>query len=325
MSTAAMRCQAGYSFVEILVTAALAAIVLAGLSGVSTTLARSRTVHQATAERLEQAQFALADMTGALRRSSRLVLPLADDPATAWAENPRQETVGAGDPGAVLAFALDASVDRNGDGYADADNDHDGRVDEDWPADMNDDGVNGIGGIDDNGNGSADLPKPAVPDDDESGGNGSPHQDEDPLDGLDNDGDGSIDEDPGADMNGDGAPGIAGIDDDGDGATDEGSVDDDDEDGLVDEDWLDTVVYFLAGSTLMKRVPVPWDTDGDSSVTGADYVETAIAEDVEYFAVERRVVPGARYDSVTVTLRYVASAELDALEVSATARVGAGQ
>ncbi|MGE0486588.1 MAG: prepilin-type N-terminal cleavage/methylation domain-containing protein [Gammaproteobacteria bacterium] len=318
-----MRRLAGYSFVELLVVVALAGIVLAGLGEVSTTLVRSRALHQAAGVRLEEARFALADMTRAVGTAPRLVLPLVDDPATAWVENPRAQTVGASSAGAVLAVALDGTVDRNGDGYADADNDHDGRIDEDWPADMNGDGRNGIRGIDDNGNGSADVPSPAVPDDDESGGSSAPHQDEDPLDGLDNDGDGSIDEDPGADMNGDGAPGLAGVDDDGDGAVDEGNVADDDEDGLVDEDWLDTVVYYLAGSTLMKRVPVPWDTNGDALLTGADYIETALIEGVEFFAVARRVLPAARYDSVELTLRLAATATTEALEVSATVRVGA--
>ena len=64
----------------------------------------------------------------------------------------------------------------------------------------------------------------------------------------DTDGDGLIDEDPGADLTGDGAPGILGIDDDGDGQVDEeGQAEDDDEDSYyslgqmnVNEDKVDS-------------------------------------------------------------------------------------
>jgi len=57
---------------------------------------------------------------------------------------------------------------------------------------------------------------------------------------VDTDGDGLIDEDPGADLTGDGAPGILGIDDDGDGSVDEeGQAEDDDEDAFnVSFIWL---------------------------------------------------------------------------------------
>ncbi|MEW5801004.1 MAG: prepilin-type N-terminal cleavage/methylation domain-containing protein [bacterium] len=63
---------------------------------------------------------------------------------------------------------------------------------------------------------------------------------------VDTDADGLIDEDPGADVTGDGAPGISGIDDDGDGDIDETTSSDDDEDGFrffwwwqVNEDPMD--------------------------------------------------------------------------------------
>ena len=81
-------------------------------------------------------------------------------------------------------------------------------------------------------------------DDDEDGAS-----DEDPIDGLDNDLDGNIDEDPGAESNADGRPGIAGIDDDGDGLVDEGDPDDDDEDGSFAEAGALEYLYDLDDAT----------------------------------------------------------------------------
>ena len=52
-------------------------------------------------------------------------------------------------------------------------------------------------------------------------------------------------------------------------AVDEGAVADDDEDGSSDEDWYDPLVFYLAGSSLVQRTPVPWDVDSSGSVTGA--------------------------------------------------------
>jgi hypothetical protein len=56
----------------------------------------------------------------------------------------------------VLAVALPPTLDRNGDGFADADNDHNGIADDDLPADETKDGAAGIKGIDDDGDGTAD-------------------------------------------------------------------------------------------------------------------------------------------------------------------------
>lgn len=90
-------------------------------------------------------------------------------------------------------------------------------------------------------------------DDDEDG-----DVDEDWIDGVDNDMDGLVDEDPPADSNEDAYPGHAGIDDDGDGTVDEGDPDDDDEDGLIDEDPIQPVRYYLKGEdfTLIEVDPV---------------------------------------------------------------------
>jgi hypothetical protein len=134
------------------------------------------------------------------------------------------------------------------------------RIDEDLAPDMNEDGKNGIAGIDDDGDGSIDEWSGFFngQNDDE----GSAAADEDWLDGLDNDGDGSIDEDVPGDSNNDGAPGIKDMDDDGDGEVDEGSIYDDDEDGSLAEVGLIPVIYlFDSGTgTLSESIPYTGET-----------------------------------------------------------------
>jgi len=137
---------------------------------------------------------------------------------------------------------------------------------------------------------------------------------------IDNDGDGLADEDPGADITGDGEPGIMMIDDNNNGFVDEGannnddeamglidedevdgidndldsrvdedpgdgfyvSSSDDDNDGTSNEDPFDPLIYYLNGTTLMERQDV-------MGITTADNI---IAENVSQFRVLRRRVDG---------------------------------
>jgi len=128
------------------------------------------------------------------------------------------------------------------------DNDGDGRIDEDLPNDMNNDGAAGILGIDDDNDGTID--ESTSNDDDEM-----VPVDSDKYDGIDNDGDLMIDEDVKADMNNDGFSGIAQFDDDDDGIIDNGvNANDDDEDGTPDEDPIDTLIYsYDAGTKTIKE------------------------------------------------------------------------
>jgi prepilin-type N-terminal cleavage/methylation domain-containing protein len=277
--------QRGYTLVELLVALAMATLLMAGLAGVT---GNALQIGEAARERLElnrQARFAMDRIVRMVSRSPGLVLPLADNPATVQVESIHT----------ALAILLPRDIDLDGNGIADADNDGDGRFDEDLPSDMNKDGAPGIAGIDDNLDGVVD--NGASGDDDESGS-----ADEDKCDGVDNDGDGSIDEDCGADMNADALPGLADVDDDGDGSIDEGGSGDDDEDGRVDEDWLDTVVFYLQGGVLKERMPVPWDANGSGTVTGADTVTSALAENVTLFRVERLPRDNGRAQEVEITL-----------------------
>jgi prepilin-type N-terminal cleavage/methylation domain-containing protein len=277
--------QRGYTLPELLIALVLAALLMAGLAGVT---GNALQIGDAARERLElnrQARFAMDRIVSMVSRSPGLILPLVDNPVT-----PRKENIHT-----ALAILLPRDIDLDGNGIPDADNDGDGKFDEDLPADMNNDGAPGIAGIDDNLDGVVD--NGAVADDDEDGS-----VDEDKCDGVDNDGDASIDEDCGSDMNADGAPGVKGVDDNGDGVVDNGLPGDDDEDGRVDEDWLDTVVYYVTGGVLQERMPVPWDANGDGQVTGADTVTSALAENVTQFRVERLARDSGRAQEVDITL-----------------------
>ncbi len=254
----------------------------------------------------EDGRFAMERMVTAVRDTSRLLLPLAENPGTAWSESVRD----------VLAVALPPALDRDQDGFADADNDRDGRVDEDPGKNSTADGANGLVGIDDDGDGSVDEggtdASGKYSDDDEDG-----IFNEDPVNGLDDDGDGITDEDPGADSNGDSEPGLADVDDDVDGETDEGSQTDDDEDGSNNEDFFEPVAFFLSGSKLMERLP------NIDPVDGNDFAERIIADNVSLFRVERLPTPGGRAVLVDITLQ-VASAEGEAVALQTRVRVGGG-
>jgi prepilin-type N-terminal cleavage/methylation domain-containing protein len=271
--------QKGFTLLEILIALAIAGVLIAALSGVINTALEAEQSTRLKNNTLQQARFAMQRLTTSVSKSKQLLIPLADNPATAYSESVRD----------VLAVSLDPTLDRDKDGWADANNDKDfldvnksgtrdagepERIDEDFDKDNNNDGSLGITGIDDNGDGIIDGG--GKDDNDEDGSHN-----EDASNGLDDDGDGTIDEDPDKDMNGDGHPGISGVDDDYDGSIDEGKNDDDDEDGSVKEDWLDPHVFYLNGTTLMERIPDINPADGTK------YTESAIAENVSQFLIER--------------------------------------
>ena len=282
-----MRSQ-GFTLLEMLLALAIGAVLVAALGGVVSTALQANAEAEGRREVSREARFAMERMTRAVRKASVLLLPLVDNPTTVQNESVRE----------VLALDLDPTQDLDADGIPDADNDGDGRIDEDPGADLNQDGYAGIRGIDDDGDGQVDETNKEDDDEDEDGAGGG--KDEDIVDGSDNDLDGSVDEDPNADLNDDGAAGVAGLDDDGDGSVDETNKEDDDEDedaaaGDKDEDWIDSVVFYRQGGTLIERTPVPWDESGDSVVDGEDVVESTLAEGVSLLQVERvPLVAGGR-------------------------------
>ena len=316
----------GFTYVELLIAVTMGALLVLGLSGVVGQALQTRDVAHARNDLSQQAHFALQRMALAVSQSRLLLLPLADKTTTLFAENIREQTNPASPPPAgsslataVLAVTLPAYVDLDGNGNPDADNAGDGRFDEDLPADANNDGKPGILMIDDDGNGVFDFFLSPIADDDEGG---DLAQNEDSLNGVDDDGDGVTDEDPGADNNGDGCPGICAVDDDADGNLDEGAVADDDEDASSDEDWYDNLVFYLDNGVLKERMPVPWDTNSDSLVTGADYITSDIAEHVTRFRVERIPQSGQRWQLIDLTLELTSPTSGESVSLRTQIRVG---
>ena len=289
----------GFTLIELLIAASLAALLLAATSGLISNALGTDEVITERNELQRDARFAMDRIVRTVSHSRNLLLPSNDNPNTNWPEQIREQTIPASPPigsstfaTAVLAVTLPEYVDLDADGFPDADDDRDGRLDEDLPNDIHHDFMPGIMGIDDDGDGSVDENPSWYWDDDEGG-----FYNEDPVDGVDNDGDGSIDEDPPTDMNNDGCPGLCGIDDNGDGTIDGGSNDDDDEQGGGFEDAFDPVVFYLDGDSLMERTPVPWNEDGISSPDGPndgrDFVASPIAENVTRLRFEKAASGGS--------------------------------
>lgn len=239
--------EAGLSLIELMITIAISSIIILPVGGGMVQAINAWQYGSERSQLMYEANFALDRISDTVRSSRHLLYPLGR-----IADNTVVNS---------LAVCLDPTLDLNNDGFADADNDHDGLVDEDLGPDANFDGHPGILGVDDNNDGLID--NAAIPDDDE--------------DGLSN-------EDPAGDINNDGN-----LDDDGDGFIDEDSTSgvDEDGDGTTDEDWYDSVVYFLNGTNLIERLPSTTDINGDFIVTGQDYIERIIAENVEKFEIKR--------------------------------------
>lgn len=314
--------QRAFTLIELLMSLAIAALLLTAMTGVVSNVANIRDDTRARNDAIGSARFAMQRMVAAVTGTRRLLLPLADNPKTNWRENLREQTVPPSSPEgsstsatAVLAVTLDPRLDIDRDGFADADNDKDGRVDEDLSDDNNNDAAPGILGIDDDGDGEVDEGPKLSPetDNDEDGVVA-----DDWIDGIDNDADGSIDEDIKKDMNRDSKSGIAGVDDDGDGSVDEGNFHDDDEDGTTNEDNYDAVVFFLSGTTLIERRP---ELD---AIDGTDFIESPIADNVSRFRIERIPDAGRRAVLVDITLELTYSG-IDPISLNTRVRVSGGQ
>ncbi len=318
---------AGFTLVEILAAVAISGILLSGLGGV---ISGALAARQDAGERnalARDARFAMERAVRAVSRTPRLLLPLADNPATNWREHVREQSIPPAPPEgdstfatAVLAVTQAWAVDLDSDGFPDVDNDEDGLIDEDMRLDNHFDFAPGISGIDDDGDGQVDE---GLDDDDDEDG----VTNEDPLNGVDDDGDGSVDEDTDTDANGDLCPGYCGVDDDGDGQVDEGSAADDDEAGGNFEDWYDVVAFYLVGDTLVERTPVPWNEDGLSAPTGEDvdgrdFIVSDVADNVSFFRVERVPETGQRAQLVDLTLTL--RTEKASVTVRSQVRVGGG-
>ena len=227
----------GLTLLELLITIAIIGIIATTAMPLLSNYLEAHDQGTAQASLYQEAMMIMDRMTNGVRRCTYLTIPNA--------HNITRD---------ILAFS----------GTINDDNDYYfndplfPRIDEDLWRDINDDGEQGIDGVDDDGDGFTDE-NPGNYDDDEDW-----FTNEDDLDGLDNDGDGNIDEDMWADMNMDWASGVKGMDDDGDGTVDEGNENDDDEDGQQDEDPLNEVVYTYDNGTNTLTESVP--SKGQSTV-----------------------------------------------------------
>ena len=318
----------GFTYVEMLIAVTITGMIMLALMGLINTAVESSDMVRERNDLTREARFALARMVDMTGRSRHLMLPLRDKPASNWPENIREQTIPPSPPigdstfaSAVLAVTLPHHIDLDQDGVPDADDDGDGRFDEDLPNDNTHDFLPGIIGIDDDGDGEIDEVPANWWDDDEGQGT----YNEDPANGIDDDNDGNVDEDTASDMNADGCPGICGVDDDSDGSIDEGSDDDDDEDGLTFEDPYDPVVYYLSGNSLIERLPARWDTDGisvpDGPVDGRDFIEATIATNVTRFRVER-ISKGNDVEIIDLTLELTHPASGEFISLQTSVRVG---
>ncbi len=300
--------QSAFTLTELLVAVVLASLLLAATSGIVTNALDTDDLVEERITLQRDASFALERIVRTVGHSRRLLLPSNDNPNTNWPEHIREQTIPASPPigsstfaTAVLAVTLPDYVDLDADGFPDADDDRDGQIDEDLPNDIHHDFLPGIMLIDDDGDGLVDENASLYWDDDESG-----NYNEDPIDGIDNDGDGRIDEDPASDNNGDGCPGLCGVDDNGNGTIDGGSNDNDDEEGSGFEDAYDPVVYYLDGDSLMERMPVPWNEDGNSTPDGPndgrDFVAAPIAGNVTRLRFEKLDAPSGMVELISIEL-----------------------
>ena len=154
--------QRGITYVEVLVSVSITAILVGALMNViGTAISVSEEVRNDN-DLMQQAHFAMQHMVSITGRTRLLLLPQVDKPATNWPENIREETVPPSPPigdstlaTAVLAVTLPEDIDLDGDGFPDADDDEDGLIDEDLPEDIHNDFSAGIYLIDDGGNGTS--------------------------------------------------------------------------------------------------------------------------------------------------------------------------
>ena len=254
----------GVTLIELLVVVFIMSLIVGGLAEMLSGGLKASRENRIKTGLIEDANYAMNRIIDATRETNWVFIPGNAEPVR-------------------NILAISAVVD----------NDNDGVVDEDWGADIGNDGQPGIAGIDDDGDGSIDEGGMAMKNDNDEDG---AIAEDTPKNGLDDDGDGNYDEEFRADMNGDGCPGICFRDDDGDGSVDEGNINDDDEDGLVDEDPIDPLIYYVKNGSLYEK-KIIWNPTTSSN----DITENKLIDNVTQFTIERLLgVNGKTLIKVTI-------------------------
>lgn len=166
------RKQFGMSLIEMTLAITIGSILMLALNGVSGQAIAAFNAGRQRNELNSQLQFAMQRVTSAVQGSELLLVPQVEDLGTAYSESSRN----------VLALALDPVIDRDADGYVDADNDDNGKVNDKLAADHTNDSQPGIIGIDDDNDGTVDEASASVNDNDEAGTLGAPGSGSDWLD-----------------------------------------------------------------------------------------------------------------------------------------------
>ena len=288
--------QQGLTLIEVLITVGIASLIIVGLNGLIGGVYDHWQHSNSRQNMLSQGNFAMSRIVQSVHATRRVLIPLGENPGTAHLESERN----------VLAITLDPGLDRDVDGFFDADNDKDGLIDEDIPADNTFDGVPGIIGIDDDNDGTIDENIGGgdwFSDNDEDG-----FKREDFIDNIDNDNDGAIDED------------IPKLNSQSGGDANNNA--DNDGDGLKNEDWFDAVVYFISpdNTQLIERIP------DINPIDGTDYTEHPIveADKIEFSVVRLPIVSGDKTELLEISLT-LTDTNKEQVNLQTRLRIGGGK
>ena len=90
--------QRGYSYVEVLISVIITAILVGALMNVIGTATNVSEEVRNDNDLLQQTHFAMEHMVSVTSRTRKLLLPQVDKPASNWPEHIREETVPASPP-----------------------------------------------------------------------------------------------------------------------------------------------------------------------------------------------------------------------------------
>ena len=85
-------------------------------------------------------------------------------------------------------------------------------------------------------------------------------------------------------------------------------------------------MFYLIGSSLVQRTPVPWNEDGisapDGPVDGRDFIVSPIADNVSRFRVERVAGVAAGSELIDITLELTSPVSGGSVSLQTQVRVG---